>query len=65
MIVITGVGFFVAAIVLLWIARPRNGEMASFLRGRWAEEMYTVVVVGCIGLGLACIFGGLVGMGGG
>ena len=64
MIILTGVGLFLAAFALLWIARPREGQMVSFLRVRWAEEIYSVAVVCFIGMGFACVFGGLAGMGG-
>ena len=65
MIIPLGVGLFLVALVLLWIARPRGGEMAHFLRGSYVQEFYAVGVVGFVGMGIACVFGGLAGMGGG
>jgi hypothetical protein len=64
MIMLIGVALFLVAFVLLWIARPRGGEMATLLRGRYVQEYYAVGIVGFIGMGLACIFGGLAGMAG-
>ena len=56
-----GVGLIVVAIVMLWIAQPRNGKMAPFLKARYVEEAYVVGIVASLGMGIATLFGGLVG----
>jgi hypothetical protein len=63
MIILGGVGFLLVGALMLFIARPREGAMAPLLRGRYMEETYSVTVVAFIGMGVACIFGGLAGMG--
>ena len=60
-----GVGLLVVAFAMLWIARPRNGEMAPFLRARYVEMTYSVTVTMLIGLGAASVFGGLATIAGG
>lgn len=61
MVIFLGVALLVVAGVMLWIGRPRNGEMSPLLRGRYVETTYSVALTGFIGMGLACIFGGFAG----
>ena len=64
MIMVLGVGLFLAGFGLFWIARSRGNEMVPFLRGSNVEEIYVLLIVGLMGIGLACFFGGLAGIGG-
>jgi hypothetical protein len=61
MIVVLGVVLLVVAGVMYWLARPRNGEMAGFLKAKYVESSYAVLLVGLIGVGVACVFGGIAG----
>lgn len=46
-------------ILMFWIALPRDGELVRFLRPKYAEMTYSLVVTTLIGLGLAGFLGGL------
>ncbi len=59
-----GLALFGSAVILLFVARPREGAVVSFLQPRNADVMYAVVTTALIGLGLATVFDGIVGLSG-
>lgn len=62
----TSIGAFVAAIILVWIAKPREsqGPKFAFLRSETGQVLYTVFCICLIAVGFSLGFHGLVGYGG-
>ena len=50
---------FAAGIVLMFIGRGQGGEPAKFLKVRYVEVSYALLITSLIGFGFACVFGGL------
>ena len=64
MIFLLGLAMIGFSVGLLFIARPRNGAMVTFLRRGNADTIYTLVVVVFLGLGVATVFNEVLGLNG-
>ena len=40
-----GIGLFAAALLLFWIALPRQGQVVGFLRGRDGMQSFYMMVI--------------------
>lgn len=57
-----GTAQLVAASLLLWLGRPRNGRSAQFLERTGTHVPYTVAFTALFGFGLALSLAGLAGL---
>ena len=53
---LVGIGLIAAGSLLWAIARPREGEVRSFLRSEGAQTYYSIVVLGLLAAGIVYFF---------
>ncbi len=64
MFLVAGLAMIVLGVGMVFLARPRDGTMVSFLSLPYAEITYSLLVTILIGVGVTATLGGLASLAG-
>ena len=62
MLILVGLGMLGLGVIMMFIARPREGKAAPFLSVSIVETTYALLVTVLIGVGVMATLGGIAGL---